>query len=308
MPSVLQLRWQQCPVTALCFLSGGTLLVGSGNVLQLYNICPSYVVWTWRFRNSVTIHSIQNCSLPGMYGSAIAVGGNRFYAGLIFDALRSHGSLIFDAYKCDSIVHSSVQNDNDCVFFCFLSAHSELTVVKVSLLIQLWRVDCSVSSGIASAICHSGFVVCKGTQSLAQLLTFSGSAFGRIVIHRHTVRYGTSCNAHVESMHSTSTLCCQKGLVFCICLHLKSSGQSILLASSAEDRTIAVWERSLDTHDRSPTIDEYAGPWTLSYLLNGNNPGTKIQFTSRIWRVCVTDHGVLAAGEVRLLPRVNLSP
>lgn len=297
MSSVLHIRWQQCPVTAVCFLTGGMLLVGSGNVLQLYHICTSYVVWTWHFRNSVTIHSIQTCSLPGKKKSAIAVAGNRFYAGLLFDALSSHVSLVFDAYFCDSIVHSSILGSSDCLFFCFLSAHSEVTVLRVSFFMGQWKIDISASSGISSTICYSGFVVCKGTQSLAQALTFSGSTFGKIVIRHHTIRYGTSRTALVENMRNAGTLCCQKGLVFCISLHLKSSEQSILLASSAEDRTIAIWERSLDIHDGSPSIDKYAGPWTLLYLLDGNSPGPEVHFNSRIWKVCVTDNGVLATGE-----------
>ncbi|TGZ74772.1 hypothetical protein CRM22_000749 [Opisthorchis felineus] len=162
------------------------------------------------------------------------------------------------------------------------------------------RIGKVTTSRVKSTMCYSGAVVgdCRLEGDCFKSVSFTGSTFGCIEIDQHVFRFVSSSGSPVCTTSHHTSLSCQKGAVFSIAIVHSTSTHFIRLVAAAEDRSIAIWTRTLDgVEEKEPTVDHYLGPWVLSNLLVGGSPDGDVIFEARIWRVFANDLGLLASGE-----------
>ncbi|KAF6776958.1 hypothetical protein AHF37_03311, partial [Paragonimus kellicotti] len=288
-------RWQQAPVTVLRFIRDTRILVGCGNRVHLYDVPTGAVLWTWTFSPFVVVHHIFPLPLLHSKLMVVAVGGSRFYAGLLMGSSSHDISELFIQYRSDNIVYCSAKPSENSVLFCFLSAHYETIFVRVILNEGRLVTVTEARTPLKSSLCYSGLVEYRWKTTFVDSMKFVGSTFGRIDIFCSKLDFLIE-EPCLHSEFHVGVLTSQKGAIFSVDFLRVPSLKCMRLCSAAEDRSIAVWSQPLKKK-HTDLESEFFGSWCLLYLLKGGGIGDEIIFEARIWKVGLNEHGLLAVGE-----------
>ncbi|KAF5399365.1 WD domain G-beta repeat protein [Paragonimus heterotremus] len=225
----------------------------------------------------------------------VAVGGSRFYAGLLMGSSFYDISELFVQYRSDNIVYCSAKPWENSALFCFLSAHYETILVRVILNEGRLVTFTEARTPSKSSLCYSGFVECHWKTTFLDSVKFVGSTFGRIDIFRSKLDFLNEEPCLHNEVH-VGVLTSQKGAIFSVDFLRVPPLKCLRLCSAAEDRSIAVWSLPLKEQD-TDLESEFFGSWCLLYLLKGGGVSDEIIFEARIWKVGLSEHGLLAVGE-----------
>ncbi|CAH8516566.1 unnamed protein product [Schistosoma rodhaini] len=297
----LEIIWQHCPITALSHISKSLLVVGSANLLSIYDVHKKSVLCKYLLRRFVIIHNIETMPDSKRNSHVLCVFGNRFVTVLEFDLLSSDLSLIFEDYHCDNTVHCKINSNELSLYVQTLTSHGLFKVIKLSWNFDENNDNVDVTSvNLKTSACYTGHILQFSSPASSLLsppvdktIVFCGSTFGNIHIFKIP-------NDNVtQSMAPSLSLCAQKGVIFsldlcCLASERSSSKKSFRLVSCAEDRSIAIWSTPADSNGG---VKDFSS-WELVYNLKaGSIFDVSVIFESRIWCVRVGDWGVVATGE-----------
>ncbi|KAJ2776885.1 WD repeat-containing protein 6 [Coemansia interrupta] len=278
MASLLTLRLNHLPITAVEFITDAVVLVGSGCSLIAYDTQTRTKVGTLAALSYARIHGI-TCLEPNQPTDnthhAVVFGSKAW--SVVDIGVSAGGELSMElvhryaARDWIKSAHWVYDQGRDCWMVALALAHNRVVVCDPASGAVVYSAQCAEHCILYAAAFFGA--------TLETLVMASGTVFNQVLLWHPLLESGDS--DHCTDSPVTSRLCAHDGVVFGV--HFSRDGA--LLASVSDDRTLRLWDTRAagDSQPLATLFGHQARVWKClvlrEYLVSASEDGT-----CRVWQ------------------------